>query len=437
MRTLLIDLYDVIATPVIGDSVTLEAPDVRPADDGGVIRPYHRLVELEAGRATVEVYPGPLTVKIHNTYGQQIVLEVVVPEGEEPITLRQLVLLETGDLDDVPGIREALDGKADVEHQHVTEDVDGLREALAGKASSNHGHTLDDVVNLVATLTGIATNIDALNFILENLGIEDIGELQAILDGKAAALHTHTVADVPGLQAALDAKAPSEHTHQLSDIAELANILASKATTGALADGLAGKADKGHVHALDDVTSLRTILDGKVDATVWEQATKEFADERIEQLIDGAPENLDTLSEIADKLNADDDVTAGIINTLSGKAEKSHAHTVAQVNGLQAELNAKVNAADTGVVCVQAHTSGSTNKPITANSKPWAAVGNSTVTVDPGRYMLVGYGITSAPIYDRETDVHIETIALPAIINYDVTAQIYFRESGIETIIKV
>ncbi|MGW2096086.1 hypothetical protein, partial [Promicromonospora sukumoe] len=37
--------------------------------------------------------------------------------------------------------------------------------------------------------------------------------LQAELDAKAPASHTHTVAQVPGLQAELDGKAPASHTH--------------------------------------------------------------------------------------------------------------------------------------------------------------------------------------------------------------------------------
>lgn len=44
--------------------------------------------------------------------------------------------------------------------------------------------------------------------------------LNAALDGKAAAVHTHTTEDVEGLDTALDGKANAEHTHTMSDITD-------------------------------------------------------------------------------------------------------------------------------------------------------------------------------------------------------------------------
>ncbi|CAB4160638.1 Phage tail repeat like [uncultured Caudovirales phage] len=44
--------------------------------------------------------------------------------------------------------------------------------------------------------------------------------LQAVLNGKAASVHTHAISDVTGLQAALDGKAPTSHTHTSSQITD-------------------------------------------------------------------------------------------------------------------------------------------------------------------------------------------------------------------------
>lgn len=44
--------------------------------------------------------------------------------------------------------------------------------------------------------------------------------LDEALDGKAAAVHTHTTEDVEGLDTALDGKANAEHTHTMSDITD-------------------------------------------------------------------------------------------------------------------------------------------------------------------------------------------------------------------------
>lgn len=51
-------------------------------------------------------------------------------------------------------------------------------------------------------------------------------------------------------------------------------------------------------------------------------ATKSEVDTRIQNIIGTAPEALDTLGEIADKLSDNDDVVAGIVNTLAGKVDK-------------------------------------------------------------------------------------------------------------------
>lgn len=49
---------------------------------------------------------------------------------------------------------------------------------------------------------------------------------------------------------------------------------------------------------------------------------KQYVDDLINGLINGAPEALDTLKEIADKLSDNDDAVAGIINTLANKVDK-------------------------------------------------------------------------------------------------------------------
>lgn len=52
-------------------------------------------------------------------------------------------------------------------------------------------------------------------------------------------------------------------------------------------------------------------------------ATKGDVDKRINDIVAGAPEAYDTLKEISNKLQNNDDVVAGIITTLGGKADKS------------------------------------------------------------------------------------------------------------------
>ncbi|MFW9166247.1 hypothetical protein ACOI93_06740 [Corynebacterium striatum] len=202
MRTLLIDIYDVTAQPITGDSITLEAPATRAAESGAVIRPYSRLVELVDGKATVEVDPGPLDIKFHNNFGRQVVINATVPDGGDPITLRELILMDIGTLDDVPGIRDALDAKADADNA-VT--LDAFADALADKADLLHGHALDGII---------------------------------------------------GLQDALDDKAAQGHGHALDDVRGLRDVLDGKASQATVDTALAGKAEKSHTHRMNDITNL-------------------------------------------------------------------------------------------------------------------------------------------------------------------------------------
>lgn len=100
----------------------------------------------------------------------------------------------------------------DNSHAHTIENVTGLREALDGKAATGHTHTPEQAG------AAPAEHVHA---------ISDVSGLQETLDGKAASGHTHTpeqagaapavhghaIADVSGLQGALDGKATTGHTH--------------------------------------------------------------------------------------------------------------------------------------------------------------------------------------------------------------------------------
>ena len=54
-------------------------------------------------------------------------------------------------------------------------------------------------------------------------------------------------------------------------------------------------------------------------------------------MIDGAPEALDTLKEIGNKLNDNDNIVAQILNQIISKANKSDVYTKTQLDNLLAE----------------------------------------------------------------------------------------------------
>lgn len=79
-------------------------------------------------------------------------------------------------------------------------------------------------------------------------------------------------------------------------------------------------------------SEVNTELSKKVDNTTYTNdkqtfATKTEVDNRIKTVVGTAPEALDTLGEIADKLNDDSDAIEAINNVLSGKANSKDVYT--------------------------------------------------------------------------------------------------------------
>lgn len=168
--------------------------------------------------------------------------------------------------------------------------------------------------------------------------------------GVAAASHLHAIADVTGLQAALDGKAAASHTHTTAQV------------TG-LDTALAGKAAVSHAHAISDVSGLQAALDGKATPA---QATA-AANAAVQAVIAGAPGALDTLDELAAALGDDPNFRTTILNAIAGKADSVHAHTIAQITGLQAALDA-------------------TSRTVTIQSPAFVAGVGKQIDVSPAQY---------------------------------------------------
>lgn len=74
---------------------------------------------------------------------------------------------------------------------------------------------------------------------LADLPISKTTGLQAALDAKAAAVHTHAIADVTALQAALDGKAATSHAHSAADVTT-GTLAVARGGTGLAALGSPG-----------------------------------------------------------------------------------------------------------------------------------------------------------------------------------------------------
>ena len=96
----------------------------------------------------------------------------------------------------------------------------------------------------------------------------------------------------------------------------------------------------------DDVSRLRDALDA-IDAAIWGRQTEEqvtaSVNAAIAAVVDGAPASLNTLNELATALADDANFASTVTTQLAGKADKVHSHTIADVTGLQAALDAKLS----------------------------------------------------------------------------------------------
>lgn len=95
-------------------------------------------------------------------------------------------------------------------------------------------------------------------------------------------------------------------------------------------------ADKGALMAEDVVTLLEI---NASDPTPQINAA-------VAALVGGAPGALDTLNELAEALGDDADFATTVTNSIAGKANTIHTHSIADVTDLQTELNSKLEASD-------------------------------------------------------------------------------------------
>ena len=137
--------------------------------------------------------------------------------------------------------------------------------------------------------------------------------------------------------------------------AQLASIKTTigKASEGdAVATGLFARIEKlekdlaAHTHEISDVNGLQGALDAKANKNAFDElkalvgelpqdATASnvvgYVDEKVAALVNGAPETLDTLKELADALNNQPDAIAALTATVGQKADQSALEALQQL----------------------------------------------------------------------------------------------------------
>lgn len=134
-----------------------------------------------------------------------------------------------------------------------------LKALVDGKAAAGHTHTefTQETHFSTGTYTDPAADILCAVKVSGNLAATTLYEGTTKLSDKyqakgsyAASSHTHTIAQITNLQTTLDGKSNNGHSHAISSV------------TG-LQDALNGKAASSHTHTIANVTGLQAALDGK------------------------------------------------------------------------------------------------------------------------------------------------------------------------------
>jgi hypothetical protein len=334
----------------------------------------------------------------------------------------------THEMDSVNGLSDALSGKANIIHSHAISDVTDLQTTLDGKAASEHTHEIADVTGLQ----------DALNIKLESDDLPGIatGDTTGIVKGSSeisvgedGALTVASIAQdkVSGLTEVLASKVDSDSladatvgnatkatqdkngkdiTQYVADVTQAnSKITITKGdgssseidlpeetvysnftgTTGT-GDGKAGlvpapvSADVDKFLKSDGTWATVTVVDTSVDIATSDKAgiVKPGAEFTV------APE--DGAMSIA---GIEQSKVTGLTDALGAKADVTHTHEIANVNGLQDALDAKLTAStlpiattdNTGVVKASAEISVGVDGTMTVSSIAQSKVADLETTL--------------------------------------------------------
>jgi hypothetical protein len=133
---------------------------------------------------------------------------------EKYLCLDKLYIKMSLSFDSIIGLRNTLNNKSEITHNHIIDEVVGLQSSLDTRSLTGHNHNQNEVIGLTTSLSGKSDNGHIHS-------IANITDLQTTLDSKALSVHTHSIANVTALQTSLDSKASSVHTHSSVDLTNM------------------------------------------------------------------------------------------------------------------------------------------------------------------------------------------------------------------------
>lgn len=268
---------------------------------------------------------------------------------------------------------------------------------VAGSNITLTPDTTDDKVTISATNTTYSPAGSGL-------GLVKSGGDVTIADGTITVnddSHNHTIANVDGLQAALDGKSDSDHTHTVdsslssSSTNPVQNKVINSALSGKVPTSrtINGKSLSANISL--SASDVGADTEGSADTALAE--AKSYTDTKVSALVNGAPETLDTLGELATAMEENDDAIAALETIAASKANASDltSHTGNTTVHITSTERTDWNAAKTHADSAHAPSNAEVNQNAFSN----VLVGSTTIAADTktDTLTLAGSNVTLTP----------------------------------------
>ena len=187
------------------------------------------------------------------------------------------------------------------------------------------------------------------------------GSAAAAKDSETNAAQSSSSANTHRADAASQAAAAAQdatRAESARDAAQAAQSAAKDSETNADAHRQAAATSETNAAAHESSAGLsaEASADSAIEAKGHADRAEQMADpdglrneitQQLADLVDGAPEDLDTIREVAEYAQANRDITDQLNAAIGNKANKSHAHAIGEVTGLNDALNGKADKSHT------------------------------------------------------------------------------------------
>lgn len=201
-------------------------------------------------------------------------------------------------------------------------------------ALSSHKHTLSDLTNYTVDSVLSDSSINPVQNKVLNEEFDAIsdgmGALEQAIDGKAEKNHSHN--DVYYTETEIDTKL-SEVNTSITNITN-GNIVvkeaehatsADKSTHSSTADSSVKATQDGSGNVITDTYEIKSDAQSKLEEA------KSYTDTAIANLVNSAPETLDTLGELATAFNENKEVVDALDDAITNKADTEHTHDSSEI----------------------------------------------------------------------------------------------------------